>query len=1185
MLLLAASLRAADGDVTFFAIGDPQINIPRWGTAGTEATIDAMNLAPAEEFPFGGKVGVPRGVLIAGDLVDDLRNSENWKLYRTFFDPLGKARLRFPVYEGVGNHDLDSRGTDGSLSVIEAELVRRNRARPAELHLCERGFHYSWDWGPLHLVNLNVFPGNVPRPVYGRDSSWNDPRRSLEFLERDLRERVGASGRPVILMWHYGLEGWGLEMWWKSEDLLELRRVLAPYNIALLLHGHEHAYRKYRWDGHDVLMAPAPQRDRDPKRPDTVSRPKGFVVIRLRGDELQVAHRDAGEWKERWSKKLDLGAPPSPRPQAQRELPRMLSIDWSTAPPLPRGMQDNDGGIIDRFLVMVGGFCHGVDDDWKPGKYERAFLRDAYALDLRDEASGWRRIPDFPAGGRQEMYAATVDDEIHYWGGFNYTAPFTYRDGYKLSRVDGEWRWTRLPDLPRPGGAGNAVAIGAKIYLLGGMDYDAKRYHVWTDRAGGTDRLGSRLYVFDTRDAATGWSELEPCPGTPRMMSGLAAVDGKLWVVGGYGVDREGAARCVVDSWRYDPAARSWERLRDLPVAVSGFGSGSIVYRDRYLLLPTGYPHATVLDPDGGVRPRYGRPSRIDRSAWKQHPGLEGTTYENHVWVYDTRTDLYGTATPLPFDDHGPATHVVGDTAWLFPGETGGFWWRGEYFGHAPELVLRGKIELLDWEGGADDGDTEAILLVDDRDVLYRSGTRRAIRPLRRRAEKPVIAPDRPWESGTIGYTSVHRDESSGRWQLWYQAWTPRHGCHLCYATSDFGRRWEKPSLGLVDFEGSKDNNIVLEIGYGAGVLHDPRDPDPARRYKLAYWDEKGTCVAFSADGVHWKKHAGNPVIRGSYGEYEPPRFADDPDTGRNGPPLSTSDVIDPTWDPLRGVYAIYSKTWLDGPDGTMHWKRAVVRTESRDFVEWTKPRLIFWPDDIDGGGGDDELARTAGGGGSGGVQLHSGPAFADRGRWFSLLQVLEPDGSGEMPIELALSDDGLRWSRPFRRDWFLPPLADKTRFDASLIWSNATPVVIDDEVLFYYGAYGKPWNSSDARQISGVGVATMPRDRYAGVRPIGKVGQVTLRARDLSRVGGIEVNADASKGAVRVELLDDEGHRVRGFAKDDADPVRGDAVRHRVRWRERGLSELAPGKYRLRIHLEAAELFAVYLRGTAARR
>ena len=42
---------AASDAVTFFAIGDPQINIPKWGTAGTEQTIDAMNALPGQPFP------------------------------------------------------------------------------------------------------------------------------------------------------------------------------------------------------------------------------------------------------------------------------------------------------------------------------------------------------------------------------------------------------------------------------------------------------------------------------------------------------------------------------------------------------------------------------------------------------------------------------------------------------------------------------------------------------------------------------------------------------------------------------------------------------------------------------------------------------------------------------------------------------------------------------------------------------------------------------------------------------------------------------------------------------------------------------------------------------------------------------------------------------------------------------
>ncbi|HJN16065.1 MAG TPA: hypothetical protein QGH10_11260 [Armatimonadota bacterium] len=471
---------------------------------------------------------------------------------------------------------------------------------------------------------------------------------------------------------------------------------------------------------------------------------------------------------------------------------------------------------------------------------------------------------------------------------------------------------------------------------------------------------------------------------------------------------------------------------------------------------------------------------------------------------------------------------------------------------------------------------SRTVLLVDDHHVLYRPGTKRVLHPLTRHAGNPMIPRDRPWE-GTIAYCSVHRDVETGQYQLWYQAWP---GC-LCYATSEDGVHWVKPSMGLVEYDGSTDNNIVLRIGYGAGVLFDPRDPDPERRYKLAYWEHNGTSIAFSPDGVHWSKHPGNPVIDGSRGDYIQPPLADDARIGTYefvGPPLSTSDVTDPIWDPIRECYAIYAKTWLDGPDGTMHWKRAVVRTDSDDFTHWTKPQLIMAPDEFDDPAGDSSLERNAGGGGTGRQQLHSGPAFVYNGMYFCMLQVMDAEVTGNMPTELALSRDGYDWDRPFRDTMFLPPLDDKTMFDASLIWSNATPVFLEDEFRFYYGAYGHPWNSEDPKQISGVGLATMPRDRFAGVRPTERSGQITLRGIDLGGIDALSINADASQGSVRVEALNADGYRMPGFTKDDAIPIEGDDLRHAAAWEESSLSELPGGTYRLRLHLDNAEVFALTL-------
>jgi cytolysin (calcineurin-like family phosphatase) len=308
-LALFGQAGAGTDPYTFFVIGDSQINVERWGTGGTEQTIEWMNRLPGSDFPAGGKVGTPKGVLILGDLQDDLKNPENWATYKRLFDVRGHALLQYPSYECAGNHDLDGKNHDGQLSFVQQEMVERHKLRQGTFHYDGRGYHYSWDWGPVHYVCLNVFPGTVPRPVYGKDAPWNDPQHALSFLQQDLKEQVGDSGRPVIVMWHYGLRGWGLEMWWLPEDLENLKNTLKPYNVVLILHGHEHRYERYQWERFDVIMAPSPQYDRDPKDPASVSRPKGFVVVRVAGDQLQTALYTAKGWSEQWNKTMKLGRP------------------------------------------------------------------------------------------------------------------------------------------------------------------------------------------------------------------------------------------------------------------------------------------------------------------------------------------------------------------------------------------------------------------------------------------------------------------------------------------------------------------------------------------------------------------------------------------------------------------------------------------------------------------------------------------------------------------------------------------------------------------------------------------------------------------------------------------------------------------------------------------------------------
>jgi hypothetical protein len=481
------------------------------------------------------------------------------------------------------------------------------------------------------------------------------------------------------------------------------------------------------------------------------------------------------------------------------------------------------------------------------------------------------------------------------------------------------------------------------------------------------------------------------------------------------------------------------------------------------------------------------------------------------------------------------------------------------------------------------------ILLVDDHDVLYRPGTERILQPPARHPRNPLIGDERSYER-TVAYCSVHRDPRTGKYQLWYQAHNGRKG-YLCYAVSDDGLAWTKPSLGLFDWEGSKANNIVLDDPmYGASVVFDAADPDPARRYKAAYF-RNGMALAFSPDGVHWKVHPQMAFARYSGGRRVQPPLGG-PETRAGGPRLTISDVIDVAYDPPRRLFMAYAKTWIDGPDGETIWRRGVVRTDSRDFLHWSPPRLVAWPDEHDDGrlaAGQPAAAQAEGmaGGGSRGAHVHSGPTFYHEGVYFSLLQVIDSAVTGRMPAELAVSRDGLALERPFRATPFLATDGGES-FDSGAIWTNATPVVLDDEIRLYYGAYRGNWltGKSLIRKPTGIGLAVLPRDRFAGIRATGGTGQVTLKPLGLAGVDRLAVNFKADRGSLRVELLDDLGYAVAGFTKADARPLTGDHLREPAAWTGKTLAELPPGRYSVRLHLEGdATVYALRLAGWEAAR
>src|SRR2546427_6241452 len=131
-----------------------------------------------------------------------------------------------------------------------------------------------------------------------------------------------------------------------------------------------------------------------------------------------------------------------------------------------------------------------------------------------------------------------------------------------------------------------------------------------------------------------------------------------------------------------------------------------------------------------------------------------------------------------------------------------------------------------------------------------------------RHPANPVLRPETPSDGQYLSVDSVWWNPERRIYQLWYSALHFENGeQHLpAYAESKDGLHWERPSLGVRDFGGSRANNLV-EGPAGAGGL-DPRDGKPGGRDKRVTPPEGPDAAnRFLPRGRPWKPSGRNPAL------------------------------------------------------------------------------------------------------------------------------------------------------------------------------------------------------------------------------------------------------------------------------------------------------------------------------------
>jgi hypothetical protein len=419
--------------------------------------------------------------------------------------------------------------------------------------------------------------------------------------------------------------------------------------------------------------------------------------------------------------------------------------------------------------------------------------------------------------------------------------------------------------------------------------------------------------------------------------------------------------------------------------------------------------------------------------------------------------------------------------------------------------------------------------------------------------------------------------------RMWYLGGSDPNGLKVCYATSKDGFTWEKPALGLVEFNGNKQNNLVDYDNQNVGacvILYEPEDPNPDRRFKMVFENNPfDVGAAFSPDGLHWKNSPNNPIIK--HNAIEPGGLAK-----------------------FNGAY------YLTGQGGNLGSKRALVTYLSYDFDNWTDAVAV--------GLRRDQPPHKQAAGPHAGEQVHLGASLWNRGnvligiygQWHA-----ETNERRFVTIDLGLvvSNNAIHFREPIPdfqivsayeiyRPQELDPVAPVPgpALEQGQAFEN-----IGEKTLFWYS----PWHGGF------ICVANWVRDRmgYFQVVPHDTSKPEQLATEDTHslvwnefrkmvhepaephfiscplKVSGPDMKIFINAGGlsqdsqIKIELLDEKLKPLPGYWGDACIPVTEAGLRQPVTWRGKKSLEKFANSFRIKATWEGknpdgAYIYAVYV-------
>lgn len=487
-----------------------------------------------------------------------------------------------------------------------------------------------------------------------------------------------------------------------------------------------------------------------------------------------------------------------------------------------------------------------------------------------------------------------------------------------------------------------------------------------------------------------------------------------------------------------------------------------------------------------------------------------------------------------------------------------------------------------------DETKATTIFAFDSVSIPHVQNLRLEMRTPTKHPANPVVPRGAPGAADARGvqfYGSVIRE--NGKFRMWYVAFdddkenkVASARWRAAYAESDDGVRWVKPNLGLVEFHGNKDNNIISTDPYPLGfvnvkVLRDDEDPDPARRYKISshvYFRQErrlGTLAPFvSTDGLSWKMERPVKSVKAE---------------------LPEDDLVLPKihFEPSGGLYkwdGMFFASGQNSMDAPRPYHGRVARVyQSPDFKNWSQTSAISLVR-------PQQHTLLGSGRSREGEQVHEGISVWNRGNVllgiFGIWHGAREWKDVTIDLGFAVSNDGVAFREP-AHEWTFLKRGDDGAWDQGGLIQGQGFQNVEEQTYVYYGAWDpRHWEEEPPR--GGVGIAVLPRDRFgdlvleeAGQGPgdyqLPVVQSEFVTAPVNTKAGTpheFHVNADglSNEAGLRVELLDAQMRPLENYSGKNSAVVRESGFQTPISWAGKtGITDL-PERIRLRVIFEGAK-------------